>query len=232
MIHKKSLSILGALILMGLGLFILINYNVFFPDPTIKTLHNLSASNITSIEMVTMPSDEDSRYKQFDPSEFAEVVTLLQGASGRFVANPEPLSGGATTFYIVEDNGDKHEIINSGNTYLSIDGKTFDSDYGWLSEWSHFQTDSSMPLMLDYEKTDSEMTRLEAQLQAFKAIPIGTKKSDIYEAFGHPMAYTNNQLGEIYEVGYQTVTIFYNHDGSTDNKSQNEAKVIEVKTLE
>lgn len=93
-----------------------------FPkDETIIWARNLKAKEVAKIEAIQMPSVEYERYKNYDISGFVGIVEIINDARGNKIDNPEPLAGGALTFYITMKDGTRHTFSNNGNAYLVID---------------------------------------------------------------------------------------------------------------
>jgi hypothetical protein len=53
-----------------------------------------------------------ARYKNYDSSEFAGIVEIINAARGKRVDDPESISGGGLTFYITLKDGTRHEFAN------------------------------------------------------------------------------------------------------------------------
>lgn len=86
-----------------------------------------------------MPSAENERYRRLDESEFPIIAALIRESRGRYLAEPEDLAGGSISLYITMRDGSAHTVINSGNTYLMIDGEHYLAGYRWLSKWDDVQ---------------------------------------------------------------------------------------------
>lgn len=106
---------------------------------------NLSAEDVESIELVVMPQSSDKQYRLFHADEIKEIVSLIHESHGRYIANPEPLTGGSITFYIHMKDGTRHTFSSDGNMYLHIDEDCYDAGYDWLSSWPYEAGDSTLP---------------------------------------------------------------------------------------
>ena len=95
---------------------------------------NLSYDGLESIELIVEPQPADKRYGYLEPDRFGEVITLLSQSRGRYVSNPDEITGQVITLKITQD-GEVHTVANLANTYLSIDGDYYDAGYDWLSGW-------------------------------------------------------------------------------------------------
>lgn len=112
---------------------------------TMKWAKNLRVEDIQKIELIAEPSTENERYRLFSPAEFQTVVELVNESHGKYLPNPEPLSGGYIALYITTTDGIRHTVVNSGNTYLVIDGESYDSGYDWLSSWEYKEGNAFLP---------------------------------------------------------------------------------------
>ena len=111
---------------------------------------NLSVNDIERIEAIRMPSNENERYRNFEQTEFARIVEIINNAKGEQVENPELLAGGGITFYITMLDGTRHTFRNNGNVYLVIDGVSFNASYDWLSSWLDEPLNSRVPDDFEY----------------------------------------------------------------------------------
>ncbi|WP_238720980.1 M56 family metallopeptidase [Diplocloster agilis] len=111
---------------------------------SMKWAKNLSSEDITKIELVVMPADEEKQYRVFAPEEYPEIVKLMKDSRGRYVREPEELAGGELSFYITTTDGVRHRYANSGNVYLVIDEDSYRASYGWLSRWD-YEGDDKLP---------------------------------------------------------------------------------------
>lgn len=120
--------------------------------PTMKWAKELKASDISKIEMLAMPSS-NTPYRLFEEEEFADIVKLINESRGRFVPKPESLAGGSIAFYITMADGTVHQVCNSGNTYLYIDGDNYDAGYNWLSKrWAAYSRgNAAIPEGFEFE---------------------------------------------------------------------------------
>ncbi|SNS47639.1 Signal transducer regulating beta-lactamase production, contains metallopeptidase domain [Anaerovirgula multivorans] len=105
----------------------------------------LRVEDVEKIELVVMPSSENERYRLFDRSEFSDVVALVNKSRGGYLPIPESLAGGSIMYYITTTDGVRHEFGNNGNTYLMIDGDSYDAGYNWLSSWGNVKGNAPLP---------------------------------------------------------------------------------------
>ena len=109
---------------------------------TMKWAKNLRVDDVVRVELTIMPQATDKQYKDFNADEIAEAVALINKSSGRYISEPEPLSGGTTTLYITTADGVQHTVTNNGNIYLRIDGDTYRSTH---ITWPYTEGDSPLP---------------------------------------------------------------------------------------
>lgn len=102
---------------------------------SIKWAKSLTETDIKSIELIVQPSNENERYRKYQPEEFSEIVRFINQCKGKLISNHEDIDGGIQTFYITTNDGFCHEVTNSGNCYLIIDNDVFDASYDWLNSW-------------------------------------------------------------------------------------------------
>jgi hypothetical protein len=114
-------------------------------DKLFEWAKNLAVQDVTVIEAVSMPSDENHRYKNYDASEFSRIVDIVNSVEGKKAVVPQEIVGGVITFYITTSDGERHTFANNGNTYLVIDGVSYRASYDWLSGWGEESLDSKMP---------------------------------------------------------------------------------------
>lgn len=105
----------------------------------------LGVEDVEKIELVVMHRSENERYRLFNRSEFSDVVTLVNKSRGGYLPNPESIAGGGVTYYITTTDGVRHEFGNNGNTYLMIDGDSYDAGYTWLSSWGNVKGNAPLP---------------------------------------------------------------------------------------
>ena len=89
---------------------------------TMKWAKNLRVDDVVRVELTIMPQATDKQYKDFNADEIAEAVALINKSSGRYISEPESLSGSTMTLYITTADGVQHTVTNNGNTYIRIDG--------------------------------------------------------------------------------------------------------------
>ncbi|MEN6314265.1 MAG: M56 family metallopeptidase [Clostridiaceae bacterium] len=133
-------AVVIAVITVGIGLL----SNPLSNIPAMKWAKSLTLADVQSIELVVQPSNENERYKKYEPEEFLEIIDLVNQSRGKLDKNPEGIVGEAQTFYITTKDGLIHEFLNNGNRYLMIDGNAFESGYDWLNRWN-FNGNTSMP---------------------------------------------------------------------------------------
>lgn len=114
-------------------------------DEKIEWAQNLNSTNIERIEAIAMPSNEGQRYKEYDISEFTDIIEIVNNAKGKKIDNPESIVGGRVTFYITTTDGERHKFSNSGNIYLIIDGVSYKANKKWLYSWGDIQLNSTVP---------------------------------------------------------------------------------------
>ena len=109
---------------------------------TMKWAKNLRVDDVVRVELTIMPQVTDKQYKDFNADEIAEAVALINKSSGRYIREPEPLSGSTMTLYITTADGVQHTVTNNGNIYLRIDGDTYRSTH---ITWPYTEGDSPLP---------------------------------------------------------------------------------------
>ena len=114
-------------------------------DENMAWAQNLKVSNVEKIEAVSMPSLENERYKDYDVSEFADIVEIVNNAKGNKIENSEEIAGGGITFYITTTDGERHTFTNNSNTYLVIDGVSYEASYDYLSKWGDYNFNRKVP---------------------------------------------------------------------------------------
>ena len=117
----------------------------FLTDPeheTMKWAKNLRVDDVVRVELTIMPQATDKQYKDFNADEIAEAVALINKSSGRYISEPESLSGSTMTLYITTADGVQHTVTNNGNTYIRIDGDTYRSTH---ITWPYTEGDSPLP---------------------------------------------------------------------------------------
>ena len=117
----------------------------FLTDPeheTMKWAKNLRVDDVVRVELTIMPQVADKQYKDFNADEIAEAVALINKSSGRYISEPESLSGSTMTLYITTADGVQHTVTNNGNIYIRIDGDTYRSTH---ITWPYTVGDSPLP---------------------------------------------------------------------------------------
>jgi len=114
-------------------------------DENMAWAQNLKVSDVEKIEAVSMPSLENERYKDYDVSEFADIVEIVNNAKGNKIENSEEIAGGGITFYIMTTDGERHTFTNDSNTYLVIDGVSYEASYDYLSKWGDYNLNRKVP---------------------------------------------------------------------------------------
>jgi len=114
-------------------------------DENMAWAQNLKVSDVEKIEAVSMPSLENERYKDCDVSEFADIVEIVNNAKGNKIENSEEIAGGGITFYITTTDGERHTFTNNSNTYLVIDGVSYEASYDYLSKWGDYNFNRKVP---------------------------------------------------------------------------------------
>ena len=109
---------------------------------TMKWAKNLRVDDVVRVELTIMPQATDKQYKDFNADEIAEAVALINKSSGRYISEPESLSGSTMTLYITTADGVQHTVTNNGNTYIRIDGDTYRSTH---ITWPYTVGDSPLP---------------------------------------------------------------------------------------
>lgn len=107
---------------------------------------SLSADDVERVELVVMPQAQDKQYRLFAGDEVQEVVALINGSRGGYVADPEEYTGGSISFTVTMAGGETHTVSNIGNVYLEIDGDCYDAGYEWLSSWDGAYGAGNAPL--------------------------------------------------------------------------------------
>ena len=117
----------------------------FLTDPeheTMKWAKNLRVEDVVRVELTIMPQATNKQYKDFNADEIAEAVALINKSSGRYISEPESLSGSTMTLYITTADGVQHTVTNNGNIYIRIDGDTYRSTH---ITWPYTEGDSPLP---------------------------------------------------------------------------------------
>ena len=109
---------------------------------TMKWAKNLRVDDVVRVELTIMPQATDKQYKDLNADEIAEAVALINKSSGRYISEPESLSGSTMTLYITTADGVQHTVTNNGNTYIRIDGDTYRSTH---ITWPYTEGDSPLP---------------------------------------------------------------------------------------
>ena len=109
---------------------------------TMKWAKNLRVDDVVRVELTIMPQATNKQYKDFNADEIAEAVALINKSSGRYISEPESLSGSTMTLYITTADGVQHTVTNNGNTYIRIDGDTYRSTH---ITWPYTVGDSPLP---------------------------------------------------------------------------------------
>ena len=109
---------------------------------TMKWAKNLRVDDVVRVELTIMPQATDKQYKDFNADEIAEAVALINKSSGRYISEPESLSGSTMTLYITTADGVQHTVTNNGNIYIRIDGDTYRSTH---ITWPYTEGDSPLP---------------------------------------------------------------------------------------
>jgi hypothetical protein len=130
------------------ALFFLVFYSP--KDEKVIWAQNLKTEDVVKIEAVQMPSSEHERYKNYNASEFAGIIEIINGARGKRVDYPQLIAGGGTTFYITVKDGTRHKFANNGNIYLVIDDVSFDTGYDWLESWRNVSMNDRKPDDFEY----------------------------------------------------------------------------------
>ena len=112
---------------------------------TMQWAKNLRVEDVEKIELISEPSAGKERYRLFTSAEFPNTVELVNESHGTYLPDPEPLSGGYTALYITTKDGVRHTFANSSNTYLVIDGESYDVGYEWLSSWESKKGNTFLP---------------------------------------------------------------------------------------
>lgn len=134
--RKPAFWVLIAAILGVAAAVFLLAANPLEKRESMRWLNSLNPEEVQQIELVVMPSGEKEQYTLYtDKSDISAIVSLLREGKGRYVANPENLAGGGSSFYFTMQDGSRHSVSNNGNTYLVVDGDSYDADYDWLSSW-------------------------------------------------------------------------------------------------
>ncbi|MBC5580585.1 M56 family metallopeptidase [Anaerofilum sp. BX8] len=106
------------------------------PEP-LRWAQNLEAAQVERIELTVMPSSPEERYHLFTEAELPGVVEHIRQSRGRLVKDPESIAGGGMTLTVTMKDGSVHTVGNNANTYLVIDGESFDAGYDWLAGWDY-----------------------------------------------------------------------------------------------
>ena len=93
---------------------------------------SLEASDVAQIKMTVMPSSEEERYRSFEEEAFEDVVSLINQSTGRYIRDPEPMTGMFRTLYVTMKDGTEHTV--SYNGYLVIDGDSYADCFHGYSE--------------------------------------------------------------------------------------------------
>ncbi len=104
---------------------------------SLRWAQGLDAAEVERIELLVEPSAPEQRYHLFTAEELPGVVEHIRQSRGRLVKEPEGLAGGGMTLTVTMKDGSVHTVANNANTYLVIDGESFDAGYDWLSGWDY-----------------------------------------------------------------------------------------------
>ena len=141
---KPKFWVVTTLIIAVIAVSIGLVSNPRSTTPSMLWANSLQLKDVESIELIVQPSDEQEQYKNFGAEEIASIIKLINSSNGTLIKNPESISGRTQTFYITLKNGEVHHFINSGNTYLIIDGDTFKAKQDWLNSWN-YEGNSDVP---------------------------------------------------------------------------------------
>ena len=149
--RKPAFWVLIAAVIAVAAAVFLLAANPLSKRESMRWLNSLNAADVQQIELVVMPSDENERYTLYtEESDISAVVRLLREGKGRYVANPEELSGGSISFFLTMKDGSRHSVFNNGNVYLVVDGDSYDANYNWLSSWDENYSRGDSPLPEDF----------------------------------------------------------------------------------
>jgi len=181
---------------------------------TMKWAKNLSPDEVSGIEMVIFPQDNDRQYKVFSDEEEKSAVALIGESRGRYIADPEEICGGGISLYLHMEDGSEHVVSNIGNLYLCIDGDHYDAGYGWLSSWPYTEGDSplpwnfygtSVPTPESYVSFQAEVLEIDDSNMLVKPMP-GSLELDSADRFTIPIAKMppslETEAGDVIEIQY------------------------------
>ena len=141
---KPKFWVIATVIIVVVAVSIGLISNPRSNTPSMLWAKSLQPEDIKSIELVLTPSEQKEQYKNFEAEEKAAIIKLINSSNGTLIKNPESISGRTQTFYITLKNGEVHHFINSGNTYLIIDGDTYKASRDWLNSWN-YEGNSDVP---------------------------------------------------------------------------------------
>ena len=147
-VMKKRIIITVVIIL-----FIIVGYLVYWKYPsgrdTMSWARSLRVEDVEKIELIVQPSDENERYKllsqeemdtavklinksHLSQEEMDAAVKLINKSHGKYVEEPEPVTGLSRLLIVTMADGNIHKVSYGG--YLTIDGDSYMDHPGGYSE--------------------------------------------------------------------------------------------------
>lgn len=130
-VMKKRIIIAVVIIL-----FIIAGYLLYWKYPsgrdTMSWARSLRAEDVEKIELIVQPSDENERYKLLSQEEMDTAVKLINKSHGKYVEEPEPVTGLSRQLIVTMTDGNIHKVSYGG--YLTIDGDSYMDHPGGYSE--------------------------------------------------------------------------------------------------
>ena len=130
-VMKKRIIIAVVIIL-----FIIAGYLLYWKYPsgrdTMSWARSLRVEDVEKIELIVQPSDENERYKLLSQEEMDTAVKLINKSHGKYVEEPEPVTGLSRQLIVTMTDGKIHKVSYGG--YLTIDGDSYMDHRGGYSE--------------------------------------------------------------------------------------------------
>ena len=130
-VMKKRIIITVVIIL-----FIIAGYLLYWKYPsgrdTMSWARSLRIEDVEKIELIVQPSDENERYKLLSQEEMDAAVKLINKSHGKYVEEPEPVTGLSRLLIVTMADGNIHKVSYGG--YLTIDGDSYMDHPGGYSE--------------------------------------------------------------------------------------------------
>ena len=108
-VMKKRIIIAVVIIL-----FIIAGYLLYWKYPsgrdTMSWARSLRVEDVEKIELIVQPSDENERYKLLSQEEMDAAVKLINKSHGKYVEEPEPVTGLSRQLIVTMTDGNIHKV--------------------------------------------------------------------------------------------------------------------------